>query len=296
LPDGGRRGPVLLLDAFGLLYRAFFGLPPLTTTRGEPTGALYGLSVLLLKLLREERPAGAMFALDTGRATFRRDAYDEYKAQREAAPTPLARQAARLGELIDAFGVPAFGVAGFEADDVLATVARELGVAGESPLIVTGDRDCLQLARGATRVLYVHRGSRVDRYDEAAVWARFGVAPSRLPDYVALLGDPSDNLPGVPGIGAKTATRLVAQHGTVAGVLEHLDAVEPLKLRAAIAAHADRLPLWADLARLRDDLALPDGPRFAPVTADAAPRLRAWFERMEFTSLVPRIEAALAPA
>src|SRR5882672_3914342 len=140
--------PILLLDAFSLLYRAFFALPPLTTRAGEPTSGLYGLSVLLLKLLREQRPKGAVFALDLPRPTFRHERWDGYKASRQRPPSALGHQVGRLREVIAAFRFPALASPGFEADDVLATLAAELAAAGEAPMVVSGDRDSLQLARG----------------------------------------------------------------------------------------------------------------------------------------------------
>jgi DNA polymerase-1 len=286
--------PILLLDAFSLLYRAFFALPPLTTQGGEPTSGLYGLSVLLLKLLREQRPVGAAFALDLPRPTFRHERYAGYKGTRTAPPSALGRQVGRLRELIEAFGFPAFAAPGFEADDVLATLATELAAAGEAPVVVSGDRDTLQLAVGPTSVLYVGRGVKEARYDAAAVEARFGVAPARLPEYVALIGDPSDDLPGVPGIGKQTAAQLIGRYGTVTALLEHLDEIANARVREALRAHADRVPLWADLARLRTDVPLPPGPRLAPVTPAGRAGVVGLFERLEFTSLIGRVDDALS--
>jgi DNA polymerase-1 len=291
-PVSGRRD-ILLLDAFSLVYRAFFALPDMRTTRGEPTGALYGFSALLLKLLRELAPRGAAVALDGPEATFRHAAFAGYKASRPRAPTPLGRQLARLPSLLRAFGFPTFAAAGFEADDVLATLARELAAAGEAPLVVTGDLDALQSARGAARVHVVGRGASAGRtYDEAAVWQRFGVAPAELPDWKALAGDVTDEIPGVPGVGKQRASALVRRFGGVRALLERVDEVEPDALRAAIAAHAGELQLWRDLARLRDDVPLPPGPRFAPFDAAAAhARLTPEFEALEFRSLLPRLDA-----
>jgi DNA polymerase-1 len=287
---------VLVLDAFSLLFRAFFALPPLTTRAGEPTSALYGLSALMLKLLRERRPKGAVFAIDLPQKTFRHQRYAPYKQNRSAPPSSLYRQLARLPELIAAFEVPSFSSAGFEADDVLATLARELAAAGEAPLLVSGDRDVLQLARGAVAVLYAARGVKDTFYDSSAVEQRFGVAPELLPDYAALVGDPSDNLPGVRGVGAQTAAQLVRTFGGVRGVLSHLDEVKPPRLRDSLRECAELLPLWRDLAELRDDVPLAEGPRYAPITRSAKERVRALCTELEFTSLLPRIDEAFAHA
>jgi hypothetical protein len=154
----GVPAPILILDAFSLLYRAFFALPPLTTKAGEPTSALYGLTALLIKLLRERRPKGVAVARDLPRPTFRHQRYEHYKETRVAPPSALGRQVMRLGEILAPFGFPTFASPGFEADDVLATLASELEAQGETPMVVSGDRDALQLARGPVSVLYVARG------------------------------------------------------------------------------------------------------------------------------------------
>lgn len=283
--------PVLLFDVFSLLYRAFFALPPMNTARGEPTAALYGFSVLVLKMLREERPRGAAFALDRPGQNLRRAAFAGYKASRPAAPGPLGQQVGRVGELVAAFGFPSFAAPGYEADDVLATLARELREAGEAPLVVTGDLDLLQCAVGAARVHAVGRGTRGRTYDEAAVWSRFGVAPAELPDWKALAGDVTDEIPGVPGVGAKTASALVRRFGGVDGLLARIAEVESDGLRAALTALEGELPLWRELTRLRADLPLPPGARWAPLTDAAKQRTRELFEALEFRSLIPRLAA-----
>jgi DNA polymerase-1 len=287
--------PVLLVDTLSLAYRAFFALPDMRTTRGEPTGALYGLSALLLKLWREQRPKGGTFAIDLPSATFRHAAFAGYKASRPPAPTPLNHQLARLPALLAAFGFPVFGVAGFEADDVVATLARELVSTGKAPLVISGDLDTLQCALGPARVHIVSRGAGPGRtYDEGAVWARFGVAPRELPDWKALAGDVTDEIPGVPGVGAKRASALVRKYGGVGGLLSRLDEIQPETLRASVARHRADLMLWRDLAALRDDVPLEPGPRFAAFSADRRAAVRALFGELEFRSLLPRLDALAA--
>lgn len=289
--------PVLLLDVFSLFYRAYYALPPMHTRSGEPTSALYGFSALVLKLFREQAPKGAAFALDAPHPTFRHDEYPGYKAHRGIAPGPLTAQMLRLVHLMDALGLPAFAVAGVEADDVLATLAREMRAAGETVLVVSGDRDLLQLARPGVRVLLVSRGAtKPDTYDEAAVERRFGVPAAALPSYFALVGDASDNLDGVPGIGPKRAAGLLRRFGDVEGILAHLDDVSPPSVRAALSEHAARARLWERLARLRDDVHLRGGPRWSSVGPAEVARVRALFEALEFASLLPRIEPAFARA
>jgi DNA polymerase I len=278
--------PALVIDTLSLFFRSFYALPPLTTSRGEPTSALFGFSSVLLKVWREHRPVAAGFARDLPRPTFRHVAWAPYKGTRVAPPDALRRQLGRFDELLAAFGFPVVTAEGFEADDVLATLAQVL----PEPILVTGDHDCLQVARGGTRVLIVGRGAVKDRlYDEEAVRASFGVGPELVPDWIALVGDPSDNLPGVAGIGEKTAARLLGQFGSVAGILENIEGVTPVRTRTAIAEKAEELRVWRDLALLRYDVPLPPEPWVAPLTADARGRLGTLFETLEFRSLIPRL-------
>jgi DNA polymerase-1 len=284
-------GPILLIDAFSLLYRAFFALPPMSTTAGISTGGLYGFSSLLLKLIREQSPRGGAIAIDAPKATFRHDMYAGYKASRPPAPTPLTEQIRRLPALLDGFGFPVFRAPGFEADDVLATLAKTFSARGDAPLIVTGDLDALQCAIGNTRVHALGRGVEGRTYDEAAVIARFGVTPQQLPDWKALAGDPTDEIPGVRGVGAKRASSLVQRFGNIETLLTRLDEVAPSSVRAALIEHADRLPMWRDLALLRMEVPLDEPPRWAPFDEPARSRLRTLFEELEFRSLLARLDA-----
>jgi DNA polymerase-1 len=187
------------------------------------------------------------------------------------------------------------GAPGFEADDVLATVAAELRAAQRSALVVSGDRDLLQLAHGSVQVHFVgRRGKDAVTYDEAAVRARFGVPPWRLPSFVALMGDHSDNLPGVPGIGLATAKKLLENRDGIAELLRDAPTHAPARIGQLLLAHAKQLTQTESLARLRSDAPLPPPPHFAPPSADGLRRLRAWFEELEFKSLLPRIDRLLA--
>lgn len=288
--SAGVARPALLLDTFSLFFRAFFALPPMSTTRGEATGALYGFSALVLKLLREQPGAELCFALDTGRPTFRHQAFQPYKAQRAPAPTPLVEQLQRLDQLLDAFGGVALGSPGFEADDVLATVAKKLRAEGRPALVVSGDRDLLQTAHGSVRVYFVgRRGKEALVYDEAAVRERFGVPPWRLPALVALLGDTSDNLPGVPGIGPATAKKLLAEREGVEQLLSEVDQLPP-RIAGLLSAHAGQIRDTARLAELRTDAVLPQPPYLAAPHFPQLERLRHLFEALEFKSLLPRLD------
>lgn len=283
---------VLLFDTLSLLYRAHHALPPMTTRAGEPTAALYGFSALLLKLLREQRPEGVAFALDSGGPTFRRDLFEGYKASRARVPDELRAQRERLAEVLDAIGAPRFAAPGFEADDVLATLAREIAATGRDVSIVSGDRDLLQTVAPRVRVIFVgRRGQDHVVYDEAAVEERFGVPPSQLASVVALCGDTADDLPGVPGVGVKTAAKWIARYGDVSGLLSHVDEAQPARLRDALRQRAAQLELNERLARLRSDVPLGEGVRFAPVDAGALGRLRPVLERLEMKSLLGRLDA-----
>lgn len=283
--------PVLLLDTLSLLYRAHHALPPMSTRAGEPTSALLGFFSLFLKLLREQGPEGVAFAIDAPGPTFRREAFEGYKAGRARMPDEVRTQRARLETMIEALGAPLWSVPGFEADDVLATLASELE-SHHDVLIVSGDRDLFQTVGPRTRVLFVgRRGKDHVLYDEARVQERFGLSPRSLPSLVALTGDASDALPGVPGVGVKTAASWIARYGDVAGLLAHLDEAKPARLREAVRERVEQLRLNEELARLRRDVPLDAGPRFAALDAAALGRLRACFEELELASLTARLDA-----
>jgi len=260
----------------------------MNTVAGEPTAALYGFSTVLVKLLRERQPSGLGFAFDSG-ARRRRAVDPGYKASRRPPPPDLAAQLSRIRALPDRIGAPALVVDGEEADDVLATAARALVEEGHEVLVVSGDRDLLQIAGPAVRILFVgRRGGAHEEYDASAVEKRFGVPPRALPDLRAFLGDPADDLPGLAGVGPRIAARWVTRHGDMAGILAQVDSLEPVQLRERVRAAGDRLRQVADLGRLIDDLPLPR-PLLAACGEETRAGLRAWFEALEFRSLVPRL-------
>ena len=283
------RPSILLIDTYSVFFRAFYALPPMNTSAGEPTSALYGFSVLLLKALREHTPNGLAFAIDAPQKTFRHDLFSDYKGQREAAPSALVAQLRRLDDLLHALGVPAFRVAGFEADDVLASLTMKLS---DQPAIVvlSGDRDLLQLVSRNVSVEFIGaRGRKPTIYDEAAIEQRFQVRPHQLPSWTALVGDPSDNIPAVPGVGPRTASSLIRKFESVGSLLEHLDEVAPARLRETLTRNAEQIRLNEELARLRVDVPLGEGPFVAPLQHDALERVSALFEELEFRSLSERL-------
>lgn len=266
----------------------------MSTSTGEPTAALYGFSVLVLKLLRELRPGGVAFARDLPAPTFRHAEYKEYKAGRAPAPDELRTQWRRLDQLIAAFGAPTHAVPGFEADDVLATLARRLTELdpAEKVTIVSGDRDIFQLVGPRVVAHFIGaRGQNAETLDIAAVEARYGVVPNRLPMLFALVGEAADNIIGVDGVGVKTASKLVARYESMSALVSHLGEVTPPKLRDGLSAAADRIVMNENLARLRNDITLPSGPLVTRITRENIEAVKTVFAELEFKSLVARADA-----
>ncbi|HVF11208.1 MAG TPA: DNA polymerase I [Abditibacteriaceae bacterium] len=291
---------LLLVDGYSLLYRAFFSSPPLTTRDGQPTGALYGFSRMLLSLLDKEKPDYALVALDATGPTFRHDSFSAYKANRPAAPDDLASQTALVRGLLEGLSIPYFELTGYEADDVLGTVANRSAGQSTDVTIVTGDGDALQLVNDHVSVLLTRRGvSDLERYTPAEVRARFGFEPPLLPDFKGLRGDTSDNIPGVPGIGDKTAMSLVSKFGSLDNLYEHLDEVTPPRIRELLIKHRDEAFHSRELARIITDMSLEvDLETCRCGEPDAAARQRALetLRSFQFTSLAARYAQEAAPA
>ncbi|MBT8248931.1 MAG: DNA polymerase I, partial [Acidimicrobiia bacterium] len=240
-----------ILDGHSLAYRAFYALPSdLATPAGQVTNAVYGFTSMIIRLLGDEAPDALAVAWDTPARTFRSDLYPEYKAQRESAPDLFRSQLPLMREVASALQIRQFELEGYEADDLIATVASEASSEGWDVLVVTGDRDAFQLIEDRVTVLYTRRGiTDVVRADAAYVEERYGIGPDAYPQYAALRGDSSDNLPGVPGVGEKTATRLLQEHGSLDGIFQHLDQASP-KLAESLAKHRDQVYLNLQLTRL----------------------------------------------
>ncbi len=221
---------VLLLDGNSLTYRAFFALPTdMETADGQVTNAVFGFTSMLLNLIKDQRPDAVVVAFDRPEPTFRHEMLPEYKAQREATPDLLIQQFGLVREVLEALNIPSVEMVGFEADDLLATMAVRVSDNKDEAIIVTGDRDIYQMVKDPfIRVLYNRRGvSDYALYDEDGILDRTGVAPSLYPQYAALRGDPSDNLPGVPGVGEKTAAKLINSYGGLDGIFEHAQEQTP---------------------------------------------------------------------
>ena len=286
---------LLLLDGNSLTYRAFFAIPEDMATRsGQRTGAVYGFTSMLINLVRDHRPDALAVCFDRREPTFRHTAAPHYKAHRDATPTTLIEQMGLVRQVLESLSIPAIDCAGFEADDLLATLAHEADHRGDDVLIVSGDRDIYQLVRDPrVQVLYNRRGvTDYALYDEDGISERTGVTPELYVQYAALRGDPSDNLPGVPGVGEKTAAKLLNSYGSVDAVLAAASEQTP-KLAENLAAHADVVRRNIELMELRIDAPI-DVPahelRWDGFDAELVDRT---FEFLEFASLRARLQEAL---
>ncbi len=246
---------LVLLDGHSLAYRAFYALPSeMATTSGQVTNAAFGFMRMLVKLLGDQPPDRLAVAWDVGRATFRSDRYPDYKAQRESAPDIFKSQIPLIDQTLQGLGIRQFRMPGYEADDVIASMATQAKKAGWSVLVVTGDRDSFQLVDDDIKVIYTRRGiSDTVLADAAWVEDRYGIRPDQYVEYAALRGDSSDNLPGVPGVGEKTAAKLISAYGGLEAIFEHLDEQTP-KLGENLAAHRDQVLLNRELMTMEKDL------------------------------------------
>lgn len=284
-------GPLFFIDGNNLAYRAYFALPEeIATSTGFPTNALYGFSAMLMKIVADHHPAVVVVAWDSKEKTFRHEQYDDYKSHRRPMPEGLAEQWPLFTDLVAAFGFVNVSLPGYEADDILGTLARQAEREERDAVIVTGDRDALQLVTDRVHVMANTRGvTEVRIYDPQAVRERLGVDPAQVPDYIGLKGDTSDNIPGIPGIGEKTAASLLAKFGTLENVLVAADTITATKRREALLANREQAVFSKKLATLDRDA--PIDIRAAELAAQHIDRaaLTALFSRLEFTSLLDRL-------
>lgn len=290
-PDTGRakRNKLLLIDGNSVLYRAFYGLPLLSNAKGLFTNAVYGFATMLLHLLSTERPTHIAVAFDKGKTTFRHDAFPDYKGKRQSTPPELIGQFAMARELLDSFRVPYVEMERYEADDIIGTLAERAGSEFEV-LLVSGDKDLLQLVSPYVTACLTRKGTTdLVRYDPAAVKERFGLEPKQIVDLKGLMGDTSDNIPGVPGVGEKTAVKLLVEFGSVEDVLQHIDAVSGAKLQERLREHRELALLSKRLATIECDSPVPltlDSLRYLGYSTEDVRRL---FRTYEFRSLIARL-------
>lgn len=281
----------MLLDTYGLVYRAFFALPPLTTTKGMPINAVYGFTMMLNKIIADEKPTHIIAAFDKGKPAARVELYSEYKAQRDAMPDDLRSQFALVRQVLGVHKIPVVEIEGQEADDVIATLARQAEEAGEQTLVVTGDLDLLQIVDAKTTVLTTRRGiTELGRYDPAAVVERFELEPRQLPDYRGLKGDPSDNLPGIPGVGEKTAIKLVKAAGSLDALVANPSLAGSPKLQKLIEEHGAAAQTYRDVSVIRRDLPVDLDWENAAYSAPVDGELYRLYSELEFKTLLAKLQ------
>ena len=290
MPDPDR---LLLLDGHSLAYRAFYALPVenFSTTTGQPTNAVYGFTSMLVNLLRDEQPSHVAVAFDVSRKSFRTDKFPEYKATRSKSPDEFKGQVELIKEVVRALGITALELEGFEADDIIATLTNQATAQSMTVGIVSGDRDTFQLVDQNTTVLYPKKGvSDLARMTPEAIEEKYGLTPTQYPDFAALRGDPSDNLPGIPGVGEKTAVKWLTAYGNLPGLIDHVDEVRG-KVGDALREAVPQVLMNRELTELVKD---------APVGADvdslrwstwSRPELAELFDSLQFTALRSRVDA-----
>src|SRR5882762_7591285 len=283
-----RSPDLVLVDGSSYIYRAFHALPPLTNSRGEPTGAVYGVLNMLLKFLKDYQPKRIAVVFDAPGRTFRDDLFTEYKAHRQPMPDDLRSQIPPLLSILGAQGVPLLRIEGVEADDVIGTLACRAARAGHSVLISTSDKDMAQLVDGSITLINTMSNSVLDR---AGVKAKFDVDPEQIIDYLALVGDSSDNIPGIEKVGPKTAAKWLGQYGTLDNLVAHAQEISGKvgeNLRAGLAT----LELSRKLATIHTDLDLPLSVDELLPTAPDSEQLRELYTRYELRSLLRQLDGA----
>ncbi len=291
LDDGpARDSELFLVDGNNLAYRAFFALPEeLATSEGFPTNALLGFTNMLFKLLADYRPKGVAVAWDT-RAVHRKELAPDYKIDRRPMPNLLGEQFPHFRPIVEAFGYRNLEFEGWEADDVIATLAARADEAGIKTTVVSTDRDAFQVVTDNVTLMMTPRGvADVNVYTPERVFARYGITPEQIPDFIGLKGDNSDNIPGVPGFGDKTAGQLIAQYGSLEAVLEHVDELSPARGKA-LREHAEQALQSKELATMRRDLELECDPADLVLRPPDRSRLKEMFRQYEFRNLLQRID------
>ena len=283
---------LLLIDGHSMAYRAFFALPAenFTTAQGQHTNAIYGFATMLISLLKDEKPTHVAVAFDVSRKTFRTELFPEYKATRAKTPDEFRSQMSYLHELVKGFGISQFEIEGYEADDIIATITKRAESEGAEVLICTGDRDSFQLVTDQTTVLYPKRGvSEMARMTPDAVQEKYGMSPEQYPDYAALRGDPSDNLPSIPGVGEKTAAKWVIEYGSLDALFENVEKISG-KVGESLRANVENVRLNRKLTQLLHDAPMDFTIDALAWSGVAESDLTALFEQLEFKTLKDRLK------
>jgi DNA polymerase I len=282
---------IFLIDGNSLCYRAYYAIPQLSTSKGEPTNAVYGVVVMIRKIIKEYEPTSMVVAFDLAGETVRHKKYEDYKKNRPPMPDDLSSQMERIKQVIKAYNIPIFEKKGYEADDIMATLTRKSRKKGFDVTIVTGDKDALQLVDDHVKVLSPHpKGDKL--YDSDVVIEKFGVPPTSMVDLMALMGDASDNIPGVKGIGKVTARNLVNEYGSLDEVYRQIRNVTPVSIRNKLEEGRDFAQLSRDLVRLQSDVPLEKKNLPERMAEPNNEKINEIFREMEFTKLIREMEPA----
>jgi len=289
LPDKGDPEAIYVIDISSYVFRAYHALPPLSNSKGEPTHAVAGVASMLLKLVRERDPRGIIVAMDSREGSFRKELFDAYKANRPPPPPDLRQQMMRVHEIVEAWGMHPIEVHGFEADDLIATVVRQARAKGLRVVIVSADKDLLQLV-GPDVVMYDTMRDKVLGLEETK--SKFGVEPGQVRDLLALMGDSSDNVPGVPSVGQKTAAKLLSAWGSLDEIYAHIDEISRKALKQKLVDHRKDAEISRELVSLRDDIDLDSELVSKPFEGGDTAALRRLFGELEFTRLLAQLDPA----
>lgn len=283
---------LVLIDGNSIANRAFYALPLLSTDQGTYTNAVYGFTTMLLKILEEEKPTHILVAFDAGKVTFRHADFKEYKGKRQKTPPELSEQFPLIRELLDAFDIKRYELEGYEADDIIGTITKQADTAGIQTKVFTGDKDMLQLISDHVQIALTRKGiSEVEAYDEQALFEKYQLKPDQIKDLKGLMGDQSDNIPGVPGVGEKTALKLLHQYATVEEVYQHLEEISGKKLVENLSNHKEDALLSKELATILREAPLEVNLEDAAFTGYTPEKVAPFFKALAFESLLSRIGA-----
>src|SRR5574341_1439601 len=289
MPASPNPKTLYLIDGSAYIYRAFFALPALNNSKGLQTNAVYGFTTMLLKILRERKPDGLVVAFDEKGPTLRHQEFKEYKAQRPPMPEGMSAQIPYIHRLVEALAIPGLRQAGYEADDLIGTLARKAEQAGYDVVIVTGDKDMFQLLTPHVRIYDPMKDKWLG---EAECREKFGVEPARVVEIMGLMGDATDNIPGVKGIGEKTAVKLIAEFGTIENLLKRVEEVKPPRTKTLLMEQAENARLSRKLATIHTDYPVEfDAHTFKTHPPDPE-RLAPLLRELEFSSLLKNIQTA----
>ncbi|MFD2613350.1 DNA polymerase I [Paenibacillus gansuensis] len=281
---------LVLIDGNSIAYRAFFALPPLSNSSGLHTNAVYGFTTMLLRLIDEQKPTHFLVAFDAGKVTFRHEGYQEYKGGREKTPSELSEQFPVIKDLLRAFGISQYQLEGYEADDIIGTMTRIADEQKKQVVVVTGDKDMLQLASEQVTIALTRKGiSEVELYDPAFIQEKYGLTPDQIIDLKGLMGDTSDNIPGIPGVGEKTALKLLHEYGSVEQVLEHVEDMKG-KMKDKIRDHAEDARMSKRLATIHREVPMEADWNAIRYEGYQPETLSEMFRKLEFKSLLERLD------